>query len=127
MDAFAAGRVTGHARELDFTPWGGAYNRTGIDETAFAHRNERFLLKHAVVLDADAASHERDAAGDWLVRSWSLVHPHGSGGVFPNFPDPDLTDSARAYHGGNLERLGRVKARYDPDNVFRFHQSLPLR
>jgi FAD/FMN-containing dehydrogenase len=124
-DAFAAGRVPGHARELDFTPWGGAYNRTGIDATAFAHRNERFLLKHAVVLEADAAAHERDAARDWLVRSWSIVHPHGSGGVFPNFPDPDLTDWAHAYHGANLERLSRVKAHYDPDNVFRFHQSLP--
>jgi FAD/FMN-containing dehydrogenase len=127
VEHFSRERIADQVRVLDFTPWGGAYNRPGIDETAFAHRNERFLLKHAVVLDADAASHERDAAGDWLVRSWSLVHPHGSGGVFPNFPDPDLTDSARAYHGGNLERLGRVKARYDPDNVFRFHQSLPLR
>jgi FAD/FMN-containing dehydrogenase len=125
IDAFAAGRVPGQARDLDFTPWGGAYSRTGIDATAFAHRNERFLLKHSVVLDADAAAHERDAARDWLVRSWSLVHPYGSGGVFPNFPDPDLTESAHAYHGANLERLSRVKARYDPDNVFRFHQSLP--
>jgi FAD/FMN-containing dehydrogenase len=47
------------------------------------------------------------------------------GGVFPNFPDPDLTDWAHAYHGTNYERLTRVKASYDPDNVFRFHQSLP--
>jgi len=125
IDAFLAERVPGQARELDFTPWGGAYNRTGTDATAFAHRNERFVLKHAVVLDADASAHERDAARDWLARSWSLVHPHGSGGVFPNFPDPDLDDWARAYHGANYERLTRVKARYDPDDVFRFHQSLP--
>ena len=124
IDTFMAERVLGQARELDFTPWGGAYNRTAADATAFAHRNERFLLKHAVVLDADASVHERDAARNWLVRSWSLVHPHGSGGVFPNFPDPDLTDW-RAYHGVNYERLTRVKARYDPDDFFRFHQSLP--
>jgi FAD/FMN-containing dehydrogenase len=124
IDAFGAGRVAGQARELDFTPWGGAYNRRRTDATAFAHRNERFILKHAVVLDADASAQERDAARDWLDRSWSLVHPHGSGGVFPNFPDPDLTDWARAYHGANYERLTRVKARYDPEDVFRFHQSL---
>jgi FAD/FMN-containing dehydrogenase len=124
VEAFAAGRMPGQARELDFTPWGGAYNRTPTGATAFVHRNERFLLKHAAVLDADATTHERDAARNWLVRSWSLVHPHGSGGVFPNFPDPDLADSEHAYHGDNYERLTRVKARYDPDNVFRFHQSL---
>ena len=30
----------------------------------------------------------------------------------------------RAYHGANLERLTRVKAACDPENLFRFHQSL---
>jgi FAD/FMN-containing dehydrogenase len=125
VDSIADGCGAGHARELDFTPWGGAYNRVPIDTTAFAHRNERFLLKHAVVLEADAAAAERDAARSWLARSWSVVHPHGSGGVYPSFPDPDLTNWARAYHGVNYERLTHVKARYDPDNVFRFHQSVP--
>jgi FAD/FMN-containing dehydrogenase len=125
VDSIADGCGAGHARELDFTPWGGAYNRVPIDATAFAHRNERFLLKHAVVLEADAAAAERDAARSWLARSWSVVHPHGSGGVYPSFPHPGLTNWARAYHGVNYERLTHVKARYDPDNVFRFHQSVP--
>jgi len=125
VDAFRASRVPGQARELDFTPWAAAYNRVPPEATAFAHRGERFLLKHAIVLDADAAGPERDTAREWLARSWSLVHPHGSGAVFPNFPDPDLPDWAAAYHGVNYERLARVKARYDPENVFRFHQSLP--
>ena len=125
VDSFAAGRRPGHARELDFTPWGGAYNRTPSEATAFAHRSERFLLKHAVVLDADATAREREAACDWLARSWSIVHPHGSGGVYPSFPDPELTDWERAYHGVNYERLTEVKARYDRDDLFRFHQSLP--
>jgi FAD/FMN-containing dehydrogenase len=125
VDSFAQERRAGHARELDFTPWGGAYNRTRRDATAFAHRSERFLLKHAVVLDADAAARERDAARDWLARSWAIVHPHGSGGAYPSFPDPEITDWERAYHGVNYERLTHVKAQYDPGNLFRFHQSLP--
>jgi FAD/FMN-containing dehydrogenase len=45
--------------------------------------------------------------------------------VFPNFPDPDLKEWASAYYGTNYERLLRVKAKYDPDNSFRFHQSIP--
>jgi FAD/FMN-containing dehydrogenase len=44
--------------------------------------------------------------------------------VYPNFPDPELEDSGRAYHGANLDRLRRVKATYDPENVFRFDQSI---
>jgi hypothetical protein len=89
-------------RELDFTPWSGAYNRVPPDATAFVHRRERFLLKHAVVADPARAP----AARRWLHRSWELVHPYGSGGVYPNFPDPDVGD--RAYLGGNRERLQRV-------------------
>jgi FAD/FMN-containing dehydrogenase len=121
------GRAGGQSRELDFTPWGGAYNRVPVDAMAFAHRNERFLLKHTVAVDADAPAHEQEAAQRWLARSWAAVHPWGAGGVYPNFPDPDLKDPARLYHGSNYNRLVRAKARYDPDNFFRFHQSVPPR
>jgi len=124
---FQAGRAPGQVRELDFSPWGGAYNRVPEDATAFAHRGERFLVKHAVVVDPGASAAETEAARAWLQRSWASLHRWGSGRVYPNFPDPDLADWARAYHAGNLERLLRVKRRYDPDDFFRFQQSLPSR
>jgi FAD/FMN-containing dehydrogenase len=124
--AHLAGGVAGAAwREVTFTPWGGAYNRVPADATAFVHRDERFLIQHLVTTGPDAPVPARDAARGWLARSWALVHPWGSGGVYPNFPDPDLEDWAGAYHGSNYDRLVGVKARYDPDNFFRFHQSLP--
>ena len=59
-------------------------------------------------------------------RSWHAVHPWASGMVYPNYPDADLTDWARAYHGDNLPRLMCVMARYDPDGVCRFARSIPL-
>jgi FAD/FMN-containing dehydrogenase len=121
---FVAGRRQREARVLDFTPWAGAYNRVPAEATAFAHRAERFLLKQEVVVDAGASADERQAARDWLSRSWALAHAWGSGGVYSNFPDPDLEDWDRAYHGANLERLRRVKALYDPENIFRFDQSV---
>jgi hypothetical protein len=46
--------------------------------------------------------------------------------VYPNFPDPDLDDAGRAYHGGNYPRLLKIKANYDPNNLFRFKQSVPI-
>jgi hypothetical protein len=64
-DHIGAARVPGQARELDFTPWGGAYNRVRPDATAFAHRRERFLLK-----DAQAAA----ACCDVSRRSRKLPH-----------------------------------------------------
>jgi FAD/FMN-containing dehydrogenase len=121
---FAEGRRPREARVLDFTPWAGAYNRVPVEATAFAHRAERFLLKQEVVVEPDASDAERQSARDWLSHSWALVHPFGSGGVYPNFPDPDLEDWGHAYHGPNLDRLRRIKATYDPENVLRFTQSI---
>lgn len=125
VENLTADRAEGQSRELDFTPWGGAYNRVAEDATAFVHRNERFLLKHATIIDAAATAAERRAARQWLRRSWALVRPWGSGRVYQNFPDPELENWAEAYYGSNRDRLARVKRNYDPDGVFRFGQSLP--
>lgn len=115
------GRSHGASRELNFTPLGGAYNRVPADATGFAHRDERYLIEHVLVADHDAPA----AGREWVARSWAMVHPWGSGRVYPNFPDPELANWPEAYYGGNYERLLRVKRTYDPDNVFRFaEQSL---
>jgi FAD/FMN-containing dehydrogenase len=37
-----------------------------------------------------------------------------------------LTDWQDAYWGGNLTRLKQIKKTFDPDNVFRHAQSVPL-
>jgi hypothetical protein len=97
--------------ELDFSPWGGAYNRVETTATAFAHRDARFLIKMT-------------GPREWLDEAWRVTRGHGSGGVYPNFPDPDLEHALTAHHGANLARLQAVKAAYDPDDVFRFPQSL---
>jgi len=111
-------RRPGEARKLDFMPWGGAYNRVPADATAFPHRQELFLLEHSVVVPAGFDEAATEEARTWLSSSWELVHPSGSGGVYPNFPDVDLPDEHRAYWGGNLERVRRVKEKYDPEGVF---------
>jgi hypothetical protein len=118
VELFVRGRRPGEARKLDFMPWGGAYNRVPTDATAFPHREELFLLEHSVVVPAGVDAAATESARAWLSDSWELVHPSGSGGVYANFPDTDLPDEHRAYWGGNLERVRRVKEKYDPAGVF---------
>ena len=118
------GRLRGESRELDFTPWGGAYNRTPEDASAFAHRGELFSLKHTAIVGSDSSKAASGVARHWLMKSWMTARPWGSGRVFPNFPDPDLDDWGHAYYGANYEQLLRIKGTFDPDNLFRFHQSL---
>ncbi|WP_433472131.1 FAD-binding oxidoreductase [Spirillospora sp. CA-142024] len=107
-----APRTSGR-RQLAFIAMGGAYNRLAEDTTAFAHRNERFLLEHI------GAPTDR-----WVDASWATAHTDGSGRVYPNFPDPALDDWAVAYHAGNHPRLAAVKDAYDPHRFFDFPQAI---
>ena len=84
------------------------------------------MLKHEVIVEPQAATPDRQAALGWLDRSWSLARPWGSGGVYPNFPDPALPSWKRAYHSENYGRLVRLKGAYDPTGFFRFRQAVPL-
>ena len=111
-----ADRRAGQARELDFTPWGGAYNRARRTATAFAHRTPLYLVKHTASAQPHAGEAETAAARRWARRSWQQLHRWGTGQVFPSFPDPDLRDWGHAYYGANYRRLLTVKARYDPGN-----------
>lgn len=110
IERLRADRVPGEERELDFSPWGGAYNRVPADATAFPHRDARFLLKQtATVAPADRP-------GGWLDESYAITHPHGTGGAYPNFPEPGLP--LESYHLGNTDRLRRIRERHDPAGVF---------
>ena len=117
-----ADRRAGQARELDFTPWGGAYNRARQTATAFAHRTPLYLVKHTASAQPRAGEAETAAARRWARRSWQQLHRWGTGQVFPSFPDPDLRDWGHAYYGVNYRRLLAVKARYDAGNRFRSRQ-----
>ena len=118
LEVLTRDRVAGEERELDFMPWGGAYNRVAADATAFVHRDEMFQLKHSSAVRPAVPARAKDDALAFVRRSWEAVHPWGSGGVFPAFPDRDLATPAEAYYGSNLPRLRATKARYDPTNVF---------
>jgi len=46
-------------------------------------------------------------------------------GSYVNVPDLNLKNYGQEYYGDNFARLQKVKAQYDPKNVFNFVQSIP--
>jgi hypothetical protein len=105
---------------------GGAFGRVGIEETAFAHRDKRYLFATiGIWLDPteDAAPHRA-----WTESLWQHVRPDGDG-VYVNFLTAN-DDSGRiheAYPEATYARLAKVKGTYDPHNLFRFNQNVAPR
>lgn len=116
---FARGRTRGEFRDLELIPWGGAIGRVPPTATAFAHRRPHYLLKHTVQVGHRASDARRRAAHRWVTDSWAITCPWGTGMVYPNYADPAVPAWDPAYHGGNLAPLHRIKARYDPEDLFR--------
>ena len=125
VKAVTTNRIPGQARELAFTPMGGAYNQMSADATAFVHRDELFLLERTASSDPGEPAATRAAAAQWLSQVRDVLAGYGTGRAYQNFSDPELTDPLPAYYGTNLRRLREVKARYDPDDFFHHGQSIP--
>ena len=56
----------------------------------------------------------------WAKDYWQAVHPFDLGGAYPNFMmDDEGKSRLKATYGDNYERLGQLKKKYDPGNLFR--------
>jgi FAD/FMN-containing dehydrogenase len=45
-------------------------------------------------------------------------------GAYVNVPNRGMPDWETAYWGTNVDRLRMIKAKFDPDNVFNYEQSV---
>jgi FAD/FMN-containing dehydrogenase len=117
---------TSQYSDLRFFHTGSAVNALAPDATAFVHRKSQWLMLVGLTWNAqDHTSAEMmRKAHDWQNGFYQAMLPFAGGGAYQNFPDPSLVDWRRAYYGGNLDRLARIKAAIDPTNVLRFAQSV---
>jgi FAD/FMN-containing dehydrogenase len=90
------------------------------DATAFSHRNAGYLF-HPLSLWSDPADDDRVIAID---RAFcEAMRPYTTGGAYLNFTPEDRVRDA--YGPAKFARLTALKARYDPDNLFRLNQNIP--
>jgi len=108
---------------LFIAPAGGAISNHASDESAFPWRDATYLF---VVCARYMNDYENayNFVENWIVSTMSSLEPYLSDKSFINFPDNNLANWQTAYYGNNYARLQTVKARYDPDNIFKFKFSI---
>ena len=109
----------------DLVIWhhGGAMARPAESDTSYAGRDATFL----VTAEASWADPEdTDTAIAWAREAWAALERHSTGGLYLNFPGlgEENEDLVRAGYGPNYERLAALKAKYDPENLFRMNLNI---
>jgi len=101
---------------------GGAMARVPNDATAFAHRDRRMMINVASFYEGPGDRPRREAWVSDFAEALSDGDPSGYVGFLAD-EGPDRVRAA--YPGDTWDRLRRVKAKYDPDNLFRLNQNIP--
>jgi FAD/FMN-containing dehydrogenase len=100
-------------------PMGGAYHDPSDDDTAFGgSRASKWLVNIAAITpDRDLLAVDRT----WVRGFWEALQPYASGsGSYVNFiaDTGDETQVRDSYGAAKYDRLARIKAQYDPGNLF---------
>lgn len=100
---------------------GGAAGRIAPDETAFFYRDAIIAQEY---LTNWTSPEEKRQNVRWIERLRTALSKETMGD-YVNWPDLAIRNWPNTYYGDHFERLRKVKTVYDPDNVFRFEQSIP--
>jgi FAD/FMN-containing dehydrogenase len=102
-------------------PIDGAVHDVGSSDTPWSYREATWGSVFAGV--------DPDPANVGVVRNWSIdyfeaLHPYSAGGAYVNMMMDEGQERVRASYRDNYDRLARIKAEYDPANLFRVNQNI---
>jgi FAD/FMN-containing dehydrogenase len=104
--------------------YGGAIADVLVDASAFPHRDRlTFCIQYYSSWTRAADTAQRLTT---MSKIYAAMRSYVPGAAYVNYCDLDLPNWATSYWGSNLDRLRQVKSQYDPANVFRQAQSVPL-
>ena len=103
-------------------PIEGAVHRVPKDATAWNTRDATWSM---VITGIDPDPKQADALKTWGRAYWTAIHPFNLEGAYVNFmSDDEVQGRVQATYGENYKRLASVKAKYDPENLFRVNQNI---
>ena len=103
-------------------PIDGAVRRIAKDETAWSTRDATWSM---VIAGISPDAKQAPALKRWGRAYWQAVHAFNLEGAYVNFMmDDEANGRVQATYGPNYKRLAAIKAKYDPDNIFRVNQNI---
>ena len=110
-----------HSAVLLF-PIGDAVGKLPNDSSAVGNRDARWVFNVAAAWD-DAA--EDAGHVEWARAAWRDLRAFSTGGTYINFlTEEEGADRMKAAYGDNLRRLGEIKKKWDPENLFRMNKNI---
>jgi hypothetical protein len=109
-------------RAVQLRVLGGAISRVADDATAYAHRSSPIMVNVAAFYEGPDDLPRRQ---QWVDEVAAMLD-QGETGMYVNFVGDEGSEGVKAaYPAATFERLARIKATYDPDNLFRLNQNVP--
>jgi FAD/FMN-containing dehydrogenase len=115
---------------LQVDSYGCQINTRSPTATAVPQRSSIMKLQYQTYWTDPAAD---DVNLAWIRRFYNSVYANSGGtpvpnrvtdGCYVNYPDVDLQNWPTLYYKQNYRQLQRVKARWDPNNIFHYSQSI---
>lgn len=102
-------------------PIDGKVHEVSQDATAWQHREARWV---EVIVGVDPDPARKDVIINWCKDYYYATHPYASGGTYVNFMMEEEKGRIESTYGNNLERLIKIKKKYDPTNLFHINQNI---
>jgi len=102
-------------------PINGAVHDVAADATAFGHRDAKYAT---VIAGMWPDPKQNDANIRWVKDYYAALAPHSEKGGYINFAASDDSDRVAANFGRSFDQLRKLKAKYDPSNLFRINQNI---
>ncbi|MDG4790027.1 FAD-binding oxidoreductase [Micromonospora sp. WMMD1102] len=106
----------------------GAQTREPRGGSAFPHRDVLFYSEPGAGWgtrgEPDSGDPLTPVAQAWIAEFSQALRPYVDG-AYVNVPNIGMQEWETAYWADNFDRLRKIKAKYDPHNVFQYEQSIP--